>query len=189
MQPSIPGHEQSEYDQDEPPPARLYRQHAPTIFAYLRLHITSREDAEDLLLEVFIAALENEHLSEWNEATQRAWLRSVAHHKIIDRYRQVTRHPPFVTLEHVEDSLYADETRSPEQVALLHEEFAQLATSLNRLPLLQRQVLHLRFVYGLQCSEIAAVLHKREGAVRKLLSRAYNFIRTIYAHSEEEIDL
>lgn len=36
--------------------ARLYREHAAAIFAYLRVHMVSREEAEDLLLDVFLAA-------------------------------------------------------------------------------------------------------------------------------------
>ena len=39
--------------------ALLYRKHAPGLLAYVRMHITSVEDAEDLVVEVFMAALEN----------------------------------------------------------------------------------------------------------------------------------
>ncbi len=37
----------------------LYQQYGRVIFAYVRRHTHSWEDAEDLLLEVFLAALEN----------------------------------------------------------------------------------------------------------------------------------
>lgn len=37
--------------------AELYQCYAPEIFAYLRLHTPTREDAEDLLVDVFLAAL------------------------------------------------------------------------------------------------------------------------------------
>ena len=42
----------------------LYHRYAPTIFAYLRQHTNSREDAEDLTLGVFTAALERNNLLE-----------------------------------------------------------------------------------------------------------------------------
>jgi DNA-directed RNA polymerase specialized sigma24 family protein len=45
--------------------AALYERHAATIFAYLRLHLASLEDTEDALLEVFLAALEQEQLLAW----------------------------------------------------------------------------------------------------------------------------
>ena len=164
---------------DDSPLATLYLQHAPTIFAYLRLHAASREDAEDILLEVFLEALEYGSLAERSENTQRAWLRSVAHHKMVDRYRQVTRHRS-VALEHVAETLYEDEALSPEQKALQQEEYEQVSMTVKRLPVLQQEVVRLRFVHGLRCSEIAAVLDKNEGAVRKLLSRALNLLRAIY---------
>src|SRR5690242_18708253 len=47
---------------DESPAALLYQRYAPAIFAYLRLHLAVWEDAEDVLLEVFLAALEQNRL-------------------------------------------------------------------------------------------------------------------------------
>lgn len=41
---------------------QLFHRHAPAIFAFLRQQTSSREDAEDLLLEVFTAALEHKQL-------------------------------------------------------------------------------------------------------------------------------
>ncbi|SRR5579885_2121704 len=167
-------------ESDEMPAARLYQEHAAALFAYLRLRTASREEAEDLLLEVFLAALEHQRmLQDRSHATQRAWLRSVAAHKVADHYRRDTRHPQ-VTLEQVAETLYADEARSPEQMTLHREEDERLRALLQRLPALQRQVIHLRFVYDLRCEEIAVVLGKREGAVRKLLWRALNLVRALY---------
>src|SRR5260221_8455957 len=65
--------------------AALYQRHAPSILTFIRRHIPSREDAEDALLEVFLAALESEKLDALNEGEQLAWLRrggikkSIAH--------------------------------------------------------------------------------------------------------------
>lgn len=39
----------------------LYERYGQVIFAYLRLHIRSLEDAEDLLLDVFLAAKQNRY--------------------------------------------------------------------------------------------------------------------------------
>ena len=41
-------------------PAALYQRYAATVFTYLRHRVPSREDAEDLLLEVFLAAFEQQ---------------------------------------------------------------------------------------------------------------------------------
>src|SRR5712671_1872271 len=53
----------------------LYQRYAPAILTYIRRHISSPEDAEDLLVEVFLAALERNNLLCLNEGEQLAWLR------------------------------------------------------------------------------------------------------------------
>ena len=74
--------------EDDSPCARLYRSYAPGILAYLRRHVPTQEDAEDLLLDVFLAALEYEpRLAGLAEDELRAWLATVARNKMIDHHR------------------------------------------------------------------------------------------------------
>jgi len=160
--------------------AELYDRYAQAIFAYVRLHMPSREDAEDLTLEVFLAALEHNNRSALAEDERLAWLRRVAHNKIIDNYRRSVRHPT-VALDQVVETLYADENQAPEQVVLRNEEYALLHAALQGLTVLQQQLLHLRYGDGLRFAEIALLLNKREVALRKLLSRTLTYLRT--AHS------
>jgi RNA polymerase sigma-70 factor (ECF subfamily) len=47
--------------------AALYHREALTIFTYVLRRVPSREDAEDILLEVFLAALENESITDLND--------------------------------------------------------------------------------------------------------------------------
>ncbi len=67
----------------------LYDRFAVTIFQNLCEQVSHKQDAEDLLLEVFVAALQNESLSSLPAGRQLAWLRRVARNKVIDRYRHV----------------------------------------------------------------------------------------------------
>jgi hypothetical protein len=55
----------------------LYERFAETLLAYLCQQVTERQDAEDLLLEVFLAALQNAALTRLPSWRQRAWLRRV----------------------------------------------------------------------------------------------------------------
>jgi RNA polymerase sigma factor (sigma-70 family) len=164
---------------NDSPMAVMYRQHAPVIFAYLCRHTSSREDAEDLLLEVFLAALEHGKFPALAEKEQQAWLWTVARNKVVDHYRRLTRHPS-VTLKQVVDSVYENDELAPEQVTLRHEEYAQLHATLKELPALQQEVLRLRFGNNMRCAEIATILEKSEGSVRMLLSRTLKLLRTIY---------
>src|SRR5260370_19010515 len=76
---------------DEPGIATLYQQYAPAIFAYLLQRMRFEEDAEDILVEVFLAALENEQFPLLPEKAQLTWLWRVAPKKMIDGYRRSVR--------------------------------------------------------------------------------------------------
>jgi RNA polymerase sigma factor (sigma-70 family) len=157
----------------------LYDRYAASIFAYARLHTASWEDAEDLTLEVFLTALEHDNLSWLTDIQQLVWLRRVAHNKLADHYRRSVR-LPVVPLEQVAETVSYQEALSPEQLALRSEELERLYKAVGRLPLLQQQVLRLRFGDGLRFAEMAILLNKHEAAIRKLCSRTLARLRTIY---------
>ena len=163
---------------DDAPGTALYERHAVAIFAYLRLHAPSWEDAEDLLLEVFLAALESEHLQTLPEEKHLAWLRQVAHHKLVDLLRRMNLRTS-VPLEGFAEVI-EDEALTPEQATLRQEQQQQVRAAVQRLPTLYQQVLRLRFGDGLRCGQIAVLLGKREDAVRQLLARIINRLRTLY---------
>lgn len=165
--------------------ADLYQRYWLLLLSNILQQITSREDAEDVLLEVFLAALESDMLLTLNEKQQLAWLRRVAHNKCIDYHRRSTRRP-VVPLEKATESLYEDEQLAPEQVALRREEQTLLRSRLATLPDHQQEVLNLRFGEGLRCTEIARLTNKSEAATRTLLSRSLNLLRTIYDKGREE---
>lgn len=163
----------------------LYQRHRSAILTYILRHVTTREEAEDILLEVFIAALESPTIATLDPPHQLAWLRRVALNKAIDYHRRSTRHPA-VPIEYASETLYEEEYHSPEQSVLRREEIARLRSYLSRLPELQQEVIRLRFANDLRCSEIATHLNKSEGAVRTLLSRTLNVLRDVYEKSRKE---
>lgn len=163
--------------------AELYRRHVYALLSFIRRHVFTREDAEDVLLEVFLAVLEHDSLANVSDGEQLAWLLRVAYNKCVDVYRRAQRQR-IVSLESVTETLYEDEERAPEQVALRSEEHALLRAHLAHLPQQQQAALCLRFAEGLRCEEIARRLNKSEGAVRMLLSRTLNFLRETYEKQE-----
>jgi RNA polymerase sigma-70 factor, ECF subfamily len=157
--------------------ADLYQRYAPALFEYIRRHTAALNDAEDVLAEVFIGALGSD-LPNMSADQQRAWLWMVARNKVNDQYRRARRQQPQVSLEALLDTL--EDGATPEKLALQREEAAYLRTYLRGLTAFQQEVLQLRFIAGLRCTEIAALLNKREGAVRSILSRALNELRKYY---------
>lgn len=163
--------------------AELYQRHAYALLSSIRRFVATREDAEDVMLETFIAAFERNALAGLSEGEQLAWLRRVAHNKCVDAYRALLRHPS-LPLETVAELLYDDDEQLPEQMALRSEERALLRTRLAKLPEQQQQILRLRFGLGLRCTEIARRLNKSETAIRTTLSRTLNLLRRIYSTEE-----
>lgn len=176
--------------QDEEPSqqtelAALFESYAPGILAYARMRLPLPEDAEDIVVEVFLAALENARFALLPERAQQLWLWRVARNKIIDAYRYVSRRQQ-VALEDVAESLYESNNAGPELMALQHEDLAIIQLHIAQLPPQQQEILRLRFGQDLSCREIATRLGRQENAVRVTLSRSLNVLRRIYRRGKGE---
>jgi RNA polymerase sigma factor (sigma-70 family) len=162
----------------------LFHRHAAAIFTFLCQHSPAREDAEDLLLEVFSAALEQPNLSSLPPQQQSALLWTIARNKQISAYRLRKRRPS-VSMDLVLEDLFVDTEPTPEREVVRLEEYARLHSAIQGLPPLQQKVLQLRFSNGLHSPQIAAQIGKSETAVRSMLSRTLNHLRTLYREGEK----
>src|SRR5437868_7429332 len=124
--------------QAEPEIALLYRKYAPGILTYVRQHITSQEDAEDLVVEVFLAAIENAAFASLSEKAKQSWLWRVTRNKVIDAYRR-SKVRQNVNLDHAAQYLFEDEQLSPENAALRQEVYMDLYAHLQSLPTHQQE--------------------------------------------------
>lgn len=159
----------------------LYQRYASTILGYICQQVASRQDAEDLLVEVFMAAHTNIALPALSEERQLAWLLRVARNKVIDRYR----HAALLTMLPLEQIVEAeDNALSPEQRAIQQENYRRLYAALAQLAPEQQQLIRLRYGNGLRLVAIAELLAKPEGSVRKMLARTLNQLRAIYEKTE-----
>ncbi len=158
----------------------LFEQHSEKLFTYLRQHTQSREDAEDILVDTFMAALAEAKFAHLSTSQQVAWLWRVARNKVVDVFRKATLRRN-VPLEQADETICEEEARDPEQMALRQDEEREIHDLLRTLSELQQEVLLLRFGYDLHCGEIAVILGKREDAVRAMLSRTMNSLRQSHA--------
>ncbi|MDQ2715658.1 MAG: RNA polymerase sigma factor [Chloroflexota bacterium] len=159
----------------------LYDLHAATMYSYIYRRVGQPQDAEDLLQEVFTSAFKYGNLADLGEQQQRAWLQNVAQRRIIDRYRHNAR----AVLLPLEQALETqDSSLTPEEHLLLCETHERLHAALRQLPALQQQVVCLRYGNGLRFAEIATMLDKSEGSVRKMVVRILRQLRTIYTRQQ-----
>lgn len=145
--------------------ALLYRQYLPQVYRYCYRHLGNREAAEDATSQVFAQALAALTRFEDRGGSFRAWLFTIAHNTVTDEGR---RRCPAVSLDMA--SALATPGPTPDEVVIQHEERQTIAALLRDLSPPQRQVLELRMA-GLTGVEIAAVLGRSHGAVRKLQYR------------------
>lgn len=155
----------------------LYERFALPIFDYICQHISNKQDAEDLMVEVFLAAFNNKDLYSLPAKRKFAWLKRVTRNKLVDRYRHLAllTMVPIELAKEVEDA-----TPTPEQYAEQQENYEWLYRALEQLLPLQRELIWLRYTKNMSYFEIASALGKSELAVRKLCSRTIQQLRGNY---------
>jgi RNA polymerase sigma factor (sigma-70 family) len=173
-------------DQKDPLIGRLYQCYWLAILTAIRQHIASQEDAEDILLDVFLAAMENKMLSSMNEQFQEAWLRRVAYNKCMDFHRRAKTRSN-VPIEKHQEHFYDDDDLSPEQTVLRQEERHELQRNLATLSKDQQELLRMRFAEELPYAQIAVHMQKSEGATRTMLARTLNLLRSIYVKKGRKV--
>jgi len=147
---------------------RLYQEHARAVLAYLCARVPALADAEDLLADVFVAALAQCATS---DPPGFGWLLTVARRRVADYYRRRR------STAGLPVSFAAASAEGPEEHVVRAEELREVIARVARLPAEQRDALALRFAAGLRSPQIAAILGKREAATRALLSRALRRLR------------
>lgn len=145
--------------------ALLYRQYLPHVYRYCYRRLGSREAAEDATSQIFAQALAALPHFQDRGGSFRAWLFTIAHNVVTDERRRMR---PAVSLDVAE--AVAAPALAPDEFVIRAEEQHTIASLLRQLPPPQRQVLELRMA-GLNAVEIAAVLGRSHGAIRKLQYR------------------
>src|SRR5437660_830271 len=125
---------------DSSPIGDLYHRHAQSILRYIHRYIFSKEEADDLLMEVFLAAIQSPTPLKLNANEQIAWLQRVARNKIIDYQRRVVKRPT-VALDEMLDSPFDRDDFTPEQAMVDQEELELCRARLSTLSELHQQVL------------------------------------------------
>lgn len=146
----------------------LYQRYLPQIYRYLRARTGNADDAADLTQQVFLKALAA--LPGYRPCGRPfiTWLLRIARNAVADFYR---RRRSTVAFELVPEAPWGAHQESPESIVLRREELALLQALYLRLDPAKQELLALRFAAGLSVPEIAAVIGKREAAVRKQLYR------------------
>jgi RNA polymerase sigma factor (sigma-70 family) len=145
----------------------LHDRYRQRLFAYVRQMLSrhSRQDAEDVLQDVFVRAYRALR-SDARDINVRAWLYRVAHNRCIDHLRR----PRPAASEIFEMS--RTPLLDPVDEAQRREDLKRLVADVARLPEQQRSALLMREIDGMSYADLADALDVTVPAVKSLLVRA-----------------
>jgi len=146
---------------------------ADELYTYLRGQCQNETVAEDLLANTFLKAWRSARRYRVGSHHFRRWIFAIARNELRDHWRASQRTLPIIDLDLAEEVPEARD--DPADVRRF------VAQALATLTEEQRQVVVLRYFSEKSHEEIAALMGKREGAVRQLLLRALRRMRKVMA--------
>jgi RNA polymerase sigma-70 factor (ECF subfamily) len=150
----------------------LYRALHPPVYRFVSRRLARREDAEDVVAQVFWSVLEGLARIDPRRGTLFAYVLATARRAVIDHLRAHAR--AGAELDAVP---LVDPAPSPLERTLASEELAALRAALLDLDAEERELITMRFADGLRFAEIAQMLGLKEPAVRKRVSRTVRELR------------
>jgi RNA polymerase sigma-70 factor (ECF subfamily) len=163
---------------------RLYEATYRRVFSYLLARLGVQATAEDLLQEVYLAALRGLDRFRGNsEGEFIAWLFKIAHGRVVDHLRSKYRHPE-VSRGDVQPSDAINPLDAIDERLGLRE----IAVALAKLTEDQRDVVLNRFVFGFDLEETSRLMRKNVGSVKALQHRALRRLAKSLLPAVEEHD-
>lgn len=151
---------------------RIYDALFDRIYKFVYFRVSTHEETEDITEEAFLKV--------WNKIKTykdvgisfEAWVYRIAHNTLIDYYRTKK------TEESIDNHWdLADDKPTPEDLFLKNQLLQDVYDSLKGIKENYAEVVVLKYVNGLDYSEIAEILSKPQDQVRVLLSRAIKTLK------------
>ena len=137
----------------------IYTQYKDKVFGYVRNHVNSIEDAEDITSDIFVKIYSKIDTYDETKASLSTWIYSMTSNTVIDFYR--TNH---IHSEIPED--LTDDKSTVEDEILNNESLELLADALTKLPQEQMDIIVLRYYKGLTLQEVAAKMNLSYGVTK-----------------------
>ncbi len=154
--------------QDRAAFAAIYQRHRTPVYRYLRARTATDADAQDLTATTFERAMRSIHRFQPSGGGMIAWLIRIARNAHSDVLRHQARGETGVVSDLPEPAI------GPEDDAVV------LRSLIDRLPVAQRDAIHLRFAAGLTAREIGGVLGISEAAAQKQVERGLHSLKEAY---------
>lgn len=151
---------------------RLYDQYHHDVFKFLIYLIRDREQAEDLMHEVYVRVLKA-YAGFEGKSSEKTWLFSIAKNVAIDHFRKTTVRKKYLFDKFDwEQSELPSTGVLPEEALELNEEMKHLLQALDTCTGDQKMVILMRYFQDLTIAETAEALGWTEGKVKTTQHRA-----------------
>ena len=163
----------------------VFTEYSPRLLGYIRSQVSSHEDAEDILQDVFyqLARTSDDDLSEIERVS--SWLYKVARNSILNFWRKKKEVPmdtEDAVCEDIAQTLFCGRQDAPDTVLLRKLVWQELDLALSELPPEQCEVFCLTVFDGMAIKEIssatgvpaATLLSRKHYAVKYLRKRFHN---------------
>ena len=157
--------------------ARLYDETSSMVNGLLLRILAHPQDAEEVLLDVFMKAWKYAASYSEKRGSVQAWLLIMARNSAIDRIRSRKAQPATQSIEPeaFPEPVSADAT--PEEASVLEERRRRVQQVLNELPPEQREVVILSFFGGLTHAELAERLGEPLGTIKSRVRMGLHKLR------------
>jgi len=158
----------------------IYSAYFPVVYNYVFYKLLNRENAEDIVSQVFMKVLK--HLPSYDEdkASMKTWIFRITDRTLIDYYRKLR---PSLSFDHEDNNLdhvlqeHFDDQYERTCSPVRQEIFA----ALKELPERDRTFIYYKYFLNITNREIARRLDMNENTVSAVLARARQKLRSILA--------
>lgn len=155
----------------------IYRRYAGRLLAYCVQYTKCREDAEEIVQDVFVALWNNRQAIRQEETLQ-SFLFTISKHRVINAYRSTLNSPVYEDYVDYQNKLSADE----DYHRVEYEQYVRIVKdAIRRLPSTQQRVITLSRFSQLSNKEIAERLSLSEQTVKNQLSIGLKTLRELLA--------
>ena len=159
---------------------QLYEQTSPILYALAVRVLNNRDDAAELLQEVYVEAWRKVDRYEGQRGSPMAWLVTLTRSRAIDRLRAGASRARDVSRGTDEQTVQRVRSGAPDPF----DDYADrelrvlVESALSELPAAQQQAVELAFYEGLTHTEIAARLKEPIGTIKTRIKLGMNKLRT-----------
>lgn len=171
--------------QDQSALTALYDRYSQVIYALIYRMIGVAEEAEEIILDVFLQVWRTAHRYDPHKAQVNSWLFMIARSRALDRLRRQSRQERTVLMLQ-QTQMPLDLNSPPEAYIIRAENHQRLHHALAQLPQEQRQAVELAYYYGLSHTQIAVKLGVPPGTIKSRIRMGLQKLRSVWQTPPEQ---